>query len=85
MFTGLIVPESILTLNRSDDVICSNLFRRDDSIVRTLGCIFASFSQKEHSLNMIFLLLTDDSTRVTLDMIDGDPTSHYINASFIKV
>jgi protein tyrosine phosphatase len=34
---------------------------------------------------MAFLLITDDATRVTLDLIDGDPSSHYINASFIKV
>ena len=31
------------------------------------------------------LFITDDATRVTLELIDGDPTSHYINASFIKV
>jgi protein tyrosine phosphatase len=30
-------------------------------------------------------LIIDDATRVTLDLIDGDPNSHYINASFIKV
>ncbi|XP_069678303.1 receptor-type tyrosine-protein phosphatase H-like isoform X4 [Periplaneta americana] len=29
-------------------------------------------------------ILPYDATRVTLDVIDGDPTSHYINASFIK-
>ncbi|XP_021940595.1 receptor-type tyrosine-protein phosphatase H-like isoform X2 [Zootermopsis nevadensis] len=34
--------------------------------------------------NRYINILPYDSTRVTLDMIDGDPTSHYINASFIK-
>jgi protein tyrosine phosphatase len=34
---------------------------------------------------MAFLLIADDDTRVTLNLIDGDPNSHYINASFIKV
>ncbi|PNF39793.1 hypothetical protein B7P43_G03502 [Cryptotermes secundus] len=29
-------------------------------------------------------ILPYDDTRVTLDLIDGDPSSHYINASFIK-
>jgi protein tyrosine phosphatase len=34
--------------------------------------------------NRYINILPYDATRVTLDLIDGDPNSHYINASFIK-
>jgi hypothetical protein len=44
---------------------------RDDDTIRWFKCGI--------------LLIADDDTRVTLDLIDGDPNSHYINASFIKV
>lgn len=34
--------------------------------------------------NRYINILPYDATRVTLDLIDGDPNSHYINGSFIK-
>ncbi len=40
---------------------------------------------KGHRLYMYYIPSIDDDTRVKLQLIPGEPESHYINASFIDV
>ena len=55
-------------------------------VVGILPSTFCEFPALETSFDTVVVyLISDDCTRVTLDLIDGDQTSHYINASFIKV
>lgn len=61
--------------NRYSDILpCTNLSRNSLVHIRDLRLV-----------TYIWFMLSDDFSRVKLEVIDNDPNTDYINASFIKV